>query len=89
MPEHARTRRQRPANGEASRAEAAYNRSVKQKYEEKGLQGLVDLGREQGYLTLDQVNDLLPEEVSSSTDLRSGLQSFEDLHILVTREVGR
>jgi RNA polymerase primary sigma factor len=60
---------------------------VKRKYEEKDLQGLVDLGREQGYLTLDQVNDFLPEEVSSSTDLRSALQSFEDLHIKVLDDV--
>src|SRR5690242_326998 len=79
-------RRQRPANGEVRQAEA-YNRSVKQKYEEKKLLGLVDLRREQGYLTLDQVNDFLPEEVSSSTDLRSALQSFEDLHIKVLDDV--
>jgi RNA polymerase primary sigma factor len=56
---------------------------VKQKYEEKKLQGLVDLGREQGYLALDQVNGFKPEEVSSFTDLRSALPSFEDLHIKV------
>jgi RNA polymerase primary sigma factor len=55
--------------------------------EEKNLQSLVDLGREQGYLTLDQVNDFLPEEVGSSTDLRSALQSFEDLHIKVLDDV--
>ena len=55
--------------------------------EEKTFQGLVDLGREQGYLTLDQVNDFLPEQVSSSTDLRSALQSFEDLHIKVLDDV--
>jgi hypothetical protein len=40
------------ANGEAGRAEA-YDKSVKQTYEGKDLQGLVDLGREQGYLTFD------------------------------------
>lgn len=55
--------------------------------EEKKLQGLVDLGHEQGYLTLDQVNDFLPEEVSSSTDLRSALHSFEDLRIKVLDDV--
>ena len=60
---------------------------MKQKFEEKNLQGLVDLGCEQGYLTLDQVNDFLPEEVSSSTDLRFALQSFEDLHIKVLDDV--
>src|SRR5215471_13665953 len=77
-------RRQRLDNGEAGRAEA-YNRSVKQKYEGKDLQ--VALGREQGYLALDQVNGFKPEEVSSSTDLRSALQSFEDLHIKVLDDV--
>jgi RNA polymerase primary sigma factor len=55
--------------------------------EEKKLQGLIDIGHEQGYLTLDQVNDFLPEEVSSSTDLRSALHSFEDLRIKVLDDV--
>jgi RNA polymerase primary sigma factor len=63
------------------------NKSVKQKYEEKDLQGLVHLGHEQGYLTLDQVNGCLPGEVSSSTDLRSALQSFEDMDIKVLDDV--
>jgi RNA polymerase primary sigma factor len=60
---------------------------MKQKYEEIDLQGLVDLGREQGYLTFDQVNGFLPEEVTSSTDLRSALKSFEDMHIKVLDDV--
>jgi len=77
-------RRQRPDNGEAGRAEA-YNRSVKQKYEGKDLQ--VTLGSEQDYLALGQVNSFVPEEVSSSTDLRSALPSFEDLHIKVPDDV--
>ena len=65
----------------------AYNRSVKPKYERKDLQGLIDLAREQGYLTFDQVNGFLPGEVSSSTDPRSALQSFEDMHIKVLDDV--
>jgi RNA polymerase primary sigma factor len=60
---------------------------VKQKDVEKSLQGLVDLGREQGYLAVDQVNDFLAEQGSSSTDRRSALQSFEDLHIKVLDEI--
>ena len=38
-------------------------------------------------MTFDQVNGFLPEEVSSSTDLRSALQSFEDMHIKVLDDV--
>ena len=51
-------------------------RNMKQKYEGKDLQSLVELWREQGYLTFDQVNDFLPQDVSSPTDLRSALESF-------------
>src|ERR1700726_3959208 len=61
--------------------------SMKQKYEGKDLQGLVGLGREQGYLTFDQVNDFLPQDVTSPTDLRSALESFEDMDIKVLEEV--
>ena len=60
---------------------------MKQKYEGKDLQGLVDLGREQGYLTFDQVNDFLPQDVASPTDLRAALDSFEDMDIKVLEGV--
>jgi len=60
---------------------------MKQKSEGKDLQGLVDLGREQGYLTFDQVNDFLPQDVASPTDLRAALESFEDMDIKVLEEV--
>src|ERR1700752_1217742 len=60
---------------------------MKQKYEGKDLQGLVDLGREQGYLTFEQVNDFLPQDVASPSDLRAALDSFEDLDIKVLEEV--
>jgi RNA polymerase primary sigma factor len=73
----------RPASNEAGRK----LRSMKQKYEGKDLQGLVDLGRAQGYLTLDQVNGFLPEEVSSPTDLRSTLRSLVDMHIKILNDV--
>jgi RNA polymerase primary sigma factor len=60
---------------------------MKQKYEGKELQGLADLGREQGYLTFDQVNDCLPQDVASPTDLRAALDRFEDMDIKVLGEV--
>jgi RNA polymerase primary sigma factor len=60
---------------------------MKQKYEGKDLQSLVELGREQGYLTFDQVNDFLPQDVSSPTDLRSALGSFQDMDIKVLADV--
>src|SRR5712671_3627094 len=75
----------RTADGEACRDENLG--SMKQKYEGKDLQGLVDLGREQGYLTFDQVNDFLPQDVASPNDLRAMLESFEDMDIKVLEEV--
>src|SRR5271166_6058710 len=60
---------------------------MKHKYEGKDLQVLVDLGREQGYLTFDQVNDFLPQDVASPGDLRAALESFEDMDIKVLDEV--
>src|SRR6266404_6950810 len=75
----------RSARGEAGRDESLG--SMKQKYEGKDLQGLVDLGREQGYLTFDQVNGFLPQDVASPTDLRAALESFEDMDIKVLEEV--
>src|SRR5271156_6826511 len=60
---------------------------MKHKNEGKDLQGLVDLGREQGYLTFDQVNDFLPQDVASPGDLRAALESFEDMDIKVLDEV--
>ncbi len=60
---------------------------MKPKFEGKDLQGLVDLGREQGYLTFDQVNDFLPQDVASPADVRAALDSFEDLDIKVLEEV--
>ena len=60
---------------------------MKHKYEGKDPQGLVNLGREQGYLTFDQVNDFLPQDVTSAGDLRAALESFEGLDIKVLDEV--
>jgi RNA polymerase primary sigma factor len=60
---------------------------MKQKYGGKDLQSLVELGREQRYLTFDQVNDFLPQDVSSPTDLRSALKSFQDMDIKVLADV--
>jgi Sigma-70 factor, region 1.1 len=60
---------------------------MKQKYEGKDVQGLVDLGHEQGYLTFEQVNDFLPQDVASPNDLRAMLESFEDMDIKVLEEV--
>jgi RNA polymerase primary sigma factor len=60
---------------------------MKQKYEAKDLQALVDVGREQGYLTFKQLNSFLPQDIISPAALRSALESFEDMDIKVLDDV--
>ena len=60
---------------------------MKQMYERKTLESLVDPGREQGYQTFDQINGFLPQDVASPTELRAALESFEDMDIKVLEEV--
>jgi RNA polymerase primary sigma factor len=60
---------------------------MKQKYEAKDLQALVDVGREQGYLTFKQVNSFLPQDIISPAALRSALESFEDMDIKILDDV--
>jgi RNA polymerase primary sigma factor len=74
----------RPAGGEAG---LCWKWSMKQNYEGEGLQSLVELGREQGYLTLAQLNEFLPQDVRSPTDLRSALERFQDMDIKILNDV--
>src|SRR5271167_3933464 len=60
---------------------------MKQKDEGKDLQSLVELGRAQDHLTFDQVNDFLPKDVSSPTDLRSSVEILQDMDIKVRADV--
>ena len=55
--------------------------AMKRKHEGKDLQSFVELGRGPRSSTLDQVNGLLPKDVSSPTDLRSALESFQEMDI--------
>ena len=43
--------------------------SIEDKYE--GVRELMNLGKEKGYLLYDEVNDVLPDDITSSEDLDS------------------
>ena len=43
------------------------NLAIEEKYDE--VKTLITLGKEKGYLLFDEVNDILPSEVSSSEEL--------------------
>ncbi|MFO1518851.1 MAG: RNA polymerase sigma factor RpoD [bacterium] len=52
-----------------------------QREKTKEIQQLIDIGKEKGYLTYEQVNDILPEEVTSADEIDDVLSMFDDLDI--------
>ena len=51
---------------------------------EIALAGLLDLGRQQGYLTLDAIAEILPQQIAAGGDeFESLCQAFTDLHIQI------
>jgi len=56
----------------------------KKEYTKKDLDKIIALGKQKGYLTYDEVNDLLPEEISSSEDIDQifELLGSEDIQIV-------
>jgi RNA polymerase primary sigma factor len=47
----------------------------------KEVKQLIDLGKEKGFLTFDEVNDVLPQELVSADQLDSVLTMFDDMDI--------
>ena len=51
---------------------------------EIALAGLLDLGRQQGYLTLDAIAEVLPKQIAAGGDeFESLCQAFTDLHVQI------
>ena len=48
--------------------------AIEEKYDE--VKALINLGKEKGYLLYDEVNDMLPSEVSSSEELDELFDAF-------------
>ena len=47
----------------------------------KGVQQLIDRGKEKGFLTFDEVNTVLPAEITSAAEIDDVLSLFDDLDI--------
>ncbi|MEW6101483.1 MAG: RNA polymerase sigma factor RpoD [Candidatus Omnitrophota bacterium] len=60
----------------------------KKEYNSKDIEKIIALGRQKGYLTYDEVNELLPEDVSSSEDIDKlfELLGNEDIQIIEAEE---
>jgi RNA polymerase primary sigma factor len=63
---------------------------MKRKIEEakKGMEKIISLGKQKGYLTYDEVNDLLPQEISSSEaiDRLFEMLGNEDIQLIDSEE---
>jgi len=60
----------------------------KKEYLKKDLEKIITLGRQKGYLTYDEVNDLLPDELSSSAEIDKifELLGNEDIQLVESEE---
>jgi RNA polymerase primary sigma factor len=60
----------------------------KKEYTKKDVEKIITLGRQKGYLTYDEVNDLLPGDVSSSEDIDRilDLLGSEDIQVVESEE---
>jgi len=60
----------------------------KREYTKKDVEKIITLGRQKGYLTYDEINELLPEGVSSSEDIDRILDLLgnEDIQIIENEE---
>jgi len=53
------------------------------------LKRLIDIGKDKGYITYEELNDDLPEDVISSDHIDDVMMMFEDLDIMVVDESSR
>jgi RNA polymerase primary sigma factor len=60
--------------GPASRALEDTHLSIEEKYDE--VRQLITIGKEKGYLLYDEVNELLPSEITSSDELDDLFNTF-------------
>ena len=60
----------------------------KKEFTKKDVEKIIALGRQKGYLTYDQVNDLLPEEIYSSEDIDRVFELLgnEDIQVVESEE---
>jgi RNA polymerase primary sigma factor len=60
----------------------------KKGYTKKDVQKIIALGKQKGYVTYDEVNDLLPEDISSSEEIDQILELLgnEDIRVVESEE---
>ncbi len=80
------TKASRKGSGSGSGKEPA---AIQQAAAGRGIRPLVSLGRKKGYLTYEEMNTLLPEEVTSADQIDKILNLFDEMDIEVVDEAER
>ncbi len=65
------------------------NRKLPKKIDKKIINELIKKGREQGYLTYDEINQVLPDEALSSEQIDETLMIFDEMEIEILTEEKR
>ena len=53
------------------------------------LKRLIDIGKDKGYITYEELNDDLPDEIISSEHIDDVMMMFEELDIMVIDEAAK
>ena len=72
------------------KAKGTFRRDVmSNKSDMTNLKRLIDIGKDKGYITYEELNDDLPDDVISSEHIDDVMMMFEDLDIMVIDEAAR
>ncbi|MBI3779573.1 MAG: RNA polymerase sigma factor RpoD [candidate division NC10 bacterium] len=90
MPPRGRLEQSGPAKASGKGSGSGTGRkAMDQAASARGIRPLVSLGRKKGYLTYDEMNTLLPEEVTSADQIDKILNLFDEMDIEVVDEAER
>ena len=78
-----RTPEIRPQNGSSIEAVKADGNSRGRKKGIKEVKKLIDIGKEKGYLTYDELNDILPPDIFSADQIDDVMSIFGEMDIEV------
>jgi RNA polymerase primary sigma factor len=78
-----RTAEVQPQNGDALEVAEDLNESGARKKNIKEVKKLIDIGKEKGYLTYDELNDILPADIVSADQIDDVMSIFGEMDIEV------
>jgi len=78
-----RTAEVQPQNGDALEVAEDLNESGSRKKNSKVVKKLIDIGKEKGYLTYDELNDILPADIVSADQIDDVMSIFGEMDIEV------